>query len=76
MINVLFDFFTTCHWSNKTLIELNPKTNYVPLMFCSTFDFFRLGKVRFGLVRLGWVRLGKFFFFQKRDLLIVKRTQF
>ncbi len=35
-INVLFDFFSTCHWSNKTLIEHNLDTDLVRLMFCST----------------------------------------
>ena len=48
LINVLFDFFPTWYWSNRTLIELNLDTNLVRLILISTFDFFRLGKVRLG----------------------------
>jgi hypothetical protein len=35
-INVMFDFFSTCHWSNKTLIKHNLDTGLVRLLFSST----------------------------------------
>jgi hypothetical protein len=43
LINVLFDFFPTWYWSNKTLIEHNLDTDLVRLILISTFNFFRLG---------------------------------
>jgi hypothetical protein len=65
----LFDFFSTCHWSNKTLIELNPKTNYVRLMFCSTFNF----RFSLSLSLSHWLID---FFSQKRDIPVVELTLF
>jgi hypothetical protein len=40
--------FLTYPKSKFELIELNLKNDYVRLMFCSTFDSFRLGQVRSG----------------------------
>jgi hypothetical protein len=41
LINVLFDFFPTWYWSNKTLIEHNLDTDLVRLIVILTF-FIRL----------------------------------
>jgi hypothetical protein len=43
LINVLFDFFPTGYWSNKTLVEHNCCPDLVRLILISTFYFFRLG---------------------------------
>ncbi len=40
---VLFNFFTTCHWSNKTLIELNPVSKLCPINVL--FNFLCIKKV-------------------------------
>ena len=43
LINVLFNFFPTEYWLNKTLIEHNCCPDLVPFILISTFYFFRLG---------------------------------
>ena len=43
LINVLFDFFPTEYWLNKTLIEHNCCPDLVQFILISTFYFFRLG---------------------------------